>query len=260
MNRLSQHIPAVILDWAGTMIDHGCLAPVAAIRSVLSRHGVVATDEMIRGGMGLPKRDHLRNLLSGLGRESDTDALYPELELAMLEEIARHAVLVPGALTFFHLLREQGVRVGTTTGYTRQMMRVVSEAAARQGYLPDAVVTPDDVPTGRPAPFMVFENARLLGIWPLWWCVKVGDTPVDVEEGRNAGCWTVGVSMSGNALGLSLADLDALPGPERRRRRDLARGVLEAAGADFVVDSVAEAPLVLAEVAGLIAAGKRPRT
>jgi phosphonoacetaldehyde hydrolase len=259
MNLLSATIPAVVLDWAGTTIDHGCLAPVAALRSVLAHHGFSATDAEARGGMGLAKKDHLRALLAIRGAAEATDELYPELEYEIFRQLERHGELIAGAKEFAAWLRGQGVRIGSSTGYTREMMRVVAVGAARQGYAPDIVVTPDDVPAGRPAPLMMYANALRLGAWPLSSVVKIGDTPSDIAEGRNAGAWTIGVALTGNAFGLSVAETSALAPEERAKRAEAARATLRAAGAHEVVDSIADCAPVIERIAGAIRGGALPQ-
>ena len=251
-------LSAVILDWAGTTVDRGCLAPATALRAVLEPRGLYAGDREVRMGMGLPKRDHLRALLARQGAEDCLEELYPQLEHEIFRQLEPHAGLIDGTLALCDWMRTRGVRIGTTTGYSREMMQVVASAAARQGYTPDAVVTPDQVPAGRPAPFMIYQNALLLGVSPLWTVVKIGDTPSDITEGVRAGAWTVGVALSGNALGLAPAQMGELPSHERVRLAEAARDSLRASGADFVVDSVAECSAVLEEIAERIAAGARP--
>ena len=258
MTGLDGQIAAVVLDWAGTTIDFGCLAPVAALQSVLLNHGISLSPEEVRVGMGLPKKEHLRGLLGARGAEALADGIYPELEKAIMTQLGLHAELIPGTPELAAWLRDEGVKIGTSTGYTREMMRIVASSAARQGYVPDAVVTPDDVPAGRPAPFMMYANAHRLRAWPLWRFVKIGDTPSDVSEGRNAGSWTVGVARTGNALGHTAAQADALAPRDSAARLEDARHSLEEAGADYVVDSVADCRPVLLEIAGLLRDGARP--
>jgi len=258
MKSLSEVIPAVILDWAGTMIDPGCCAPVAAMRRVLDRHGCSLADNAIRQGMGRAKKEHLRALLATCGQEAATEEIYPELEHEIFGELQAHAGLIPGAREFAQRLAEEGLKIGTTTGYTRAMMNVLAEAAARQGYSPDIIITPDEVPAGRPAPYMIYANALKLGIWPLWQCVKIGDTPDDIAEGRHAGLWTVAVALSGNSFGLSPTQTKMIPENERLAKAQAARNLLINAGADYVIDSVAEAIPVLEQIAGRIRAGERP--
>ena len=92
---------------------------------------------------------------------------------------------------------------------------------------------------------MIFAAALKLKIYPLASCVKVGDTPSDIQEGLAAGVWSVGVARSGNMIGLSEADLNALHPAEQSRRLQHAYAALQAAGAHFVIDGVADIHLVL---------------
>jgi len=259
MRSLGQIIPAVVLDWAGTTVDYGCLAPVVALRRVLAHHGLPISAAAARVGMGLPKKEHLHALLAARGAATMTDELYLELERAIFDELEPHAKLIDGTLEFVAWLREGGVKVGTTTGYTAAMMEIVSTAAARQGYVPDWVATPDAAGAGRPLPAMMRANAERLGVGPPSSLVKIGDTPIDVTEGKYAGAWTVGVALTGNALGLPPAEIATLPPIERRMRFAAARESLRAAGADYVVDSLAECPPVLLEIYARVRDGERPQ-
>ena len=260
LHPLSKTIPAVVLDWAGTMVDHGCCAPFIALRRVLARHGFSAPDERLRQGMGRAKKEHLRGLLALHGAETAVEEIYPELEHEIFSELQAHAGLIAGAREFALGLAEQGIKIGTTTGYTQAMMNVVAASAARQGYTPDVIITPDQVPAGRPHPYMIYANALQLGVWPLWRCVKIGDTPDDIAEGRNAGMWTVAVALTGNAFGLSRLETESLPAPQRQIKSEAARSLLTDAGADYVIDSVAEAGPNLEQIASRIRSGDKPRS
>ena len=99
-------------------------------------------------------------------------------------------------------MRKLGVRIGSGTGYTREMMADILVSAAEQGYAPEIVVCAGETPSGRPAPLMTWKALIALDAWPARACIKVDDAPVGIEEGRLAGCWTVGLSASGNGMGL----------------------------------------------------------
>ena len=88
--------------------------------------------------------------------------------------------------------------------------------------------------------------------------VKVDDTGVGIEEGLNAGCWTVGVAISGNAVGLSLAEWQALDAGEQGALRAKATQQLLNAGAHYVVDSVAQLLPVIDAIEARMRAGERP--
>jgi phosphonoacetaldehyde hydrolase len=146
-------------------------------------------------------------------------------------------------------LRGGGVKVAATTGYFREAAAVVLAAGRAQGYVPDFAIGADDVPAGRPAPWMIFRCMEALGVYPPAAVVKVGDTVVDVEDGLNAGCWSVGVVDSSNEMGLSAAEFAALSGAEKAARRGAVAARFTAAGAHAVIDTLAELPALLDDLA-----------
>jgi phosphonoacetaldehyde hydrolase len=246
-------LKAVILDWAGTTVDFGCHAPVVVLKEVFREAGVEITSEEARLSMGVPKKDHIRSILS-LPRiasawrtlrgnphdEADVEKLYAVFIPLQTRLLAEHSSVIPGVPEAVEAMRARGLRIGSSTGYTRAMLDVLCEKAGAQGYRPDTSVTPEEAGGGRPAPWMCFVNMQRLGVFPPRACVKIGDTPADIEEGLNAGMWTVGVIDSGNEVGLSLADWQALDESERASRRARARDRLNAAGAHFVIDRLDE--------------------
>src|SRR4029077_17519425 len=119
-------------------------------------------------------------------------------------------------------------------------LEMILQPAAAQGYAPDCAITPDDVGAGRPYPWMIFTNAIRMQVEPLEAIVKIGDTPVDIEEGLRAGVWTIGVARTGNMVGLSVEDFAALAAAEHASRLERARKQLAAAGAHEVIDAVAD--------------------
>lgn len=264
---MSFPVKAVIFDWAGTMVDFGCRAPVEALFEVFDAEGLAISDAEARADMGRAKLDHLRALLAdpqvaarwvqakgAAAGEADVARLYARLEVAMKAAAARSAELIAGAAETAEALRSLGVRIGSGTGYTREMMAPILERAAAQGYAPEVLVCAGETPSGRPAPLMAWKALIELDAWPAEACIKVDDAPVGIEEGRLAGCWTVGVAASGNGVGLSAAALAALPEAERRDRIEAAGALLRAAGADFIIDDVSQLMPVVHEIAGRIAA------
>jgi phosphonoacetaldehyde hydrolase len=77
----------------------------------------------------------------------------------------------------------------------------------------------------------------------------VDDAAVGIAEGRGAGVWTIGIAASGNGVGLSAEALAALPGDEREARIAASRAALKEAGAHLVIDTVADLPGALAQLA-----------
>jgi phosphonoacetaldehyde hydrolase len=249
---LKDHFDLVIFDWAGTMVDFGCQAPIQALIEAFAAQGVELDEATARRDMGRAKRDHVTSLLEDKGVASrwraahgrdpnpqDIEILLERLGPLMRARAQAMSALIPGAVSMLEQLRVAGVRVASSTGYTREMLEPVLHRAAEQGYQPEDVVCSGDTLAGRPSPLMIYKTCVNLGVWPLSRVVKVDDADAGIAEGKSAGAFTVGVA-SGNALGLSWEALQALPDSERRSRVDAARSSLIAAGADLAIDSVAD--------------------
>ena len=262
---------AVILDWAGTTVDFGSLAPVVAFTRLFAAQGIDLRLDEARGPMGTEKREHIR-CLCALPRitaawrdlygespdEATIDRLYHEFVPLQVTAIRDYAQLIPGCRETLITLRARGIRIGANTGYGQAMMEPLLRAAAEQGYAPDSSVCATEVPRGRPYPYMSFKNMMDLEIETVQSCVKVDDTVPGIEEGLNAGMWTVGVAVSGNEIGLPLADWEALPAADQRQRRERAHQRLLAGGAHYAIDSIADLPRCLDAIEARLARGERP--
>lgn len=264
-------IQAVIIDWAGSTVDYGCCAPTKVFSRIFADQGVFVTVDEVRMFMGTHKRDHIRSIMSlprvsELWRathqrapcERDIDDMFERFMPLQLETLKAHSELIPKTLETIRYLQKDHVKIGTSTGYTRPMIEIVTREARRQGYEPDVVICSDDVPKGRPSPFMCFENAKVLGLYPMESMVKIGDTIVDIEEGLNAGMWTIGLARTGNEFGLSKEEDQNLLDDDRYQRLSKARNKLALAGAHFVVDSIGETPAILSIIEEKLRQGARP--
>lgn len=264
-------IRAVIFDWAGTTMDFGCRAPPEAFCEVFRRHGVEVTIDEARVPMGTHKRVHLRGI-GALPRvadawrrahdrelsERDIDALYADFVPIQVEVLPKHADLIPGTLETVAACRARGFKIGSTTGYTLAMNQVLHDESARRGYVPDAMVCADEVPEGRPAPWMCIENAKRLGIYPMQAFIKVGDTLPDMLEGLDAGMWTIGLAVTGNEVGLSQAEWEAASSADKDAARAKAYDRLYGAGAHIVVDGIWDVMAAIEQIEQRVARGERP--
>jgi phosphonoacetaldehyde hydrolase len=264
-------LKAAIFDWAGTTIDFGCRAPAGAFQALFRQHGVDATIAQAREPMGMHKRDHIAAMLGmpalaaqweeAHGRppgDADVAQLFDEFIPLQLEALPNFLDLIPGVVNTVEQLRGRGMKIGATTGYNEAMMGLCQEAATRAGYVPDVSIAVTQVPAGRPAPWMAVKAAMEMEVFPWESIVKVGDTVTDVLEGLNAGMWTVGVTKSGNEVGLSAEEAAAMPAAELASRVARAGEKLSGAGAHYVVESVADLPPVLDAIEVRLARGERP--
>jgi phosphonoacetaldehyde hydrolase len=243
---------AVVLDWAGTTVDFGSLAPVSTLTEVFSQAGLPITEAEGRRDMGLPKKEHIRNILAakrgGHAAETDVEELYRRFIPLQLSCLDRYSAVIAGVPEAVARFRKRGLKIGSTTGYTREMLDLLIAKSAASGYSTDCDLTPEDVGAGRPQPFMIYTLCARLQVYPAAAIVKVGDTPADIAEGLNAGVWCVGIAKTGNMVGLSQGDFTALSSPDQQARLRTAHDRLAAAGAHYVVDGVADMDTVLDDI------------
>ena len=264
-------VQAVLLDWAGTTMDFGCMAPAVVFVEVFQRQGVPISMEEARAPMGAHKRVHIQKItqLDAVRRrwqekhgrppsEDDVDAMFADFVPLQLECLSTYSDLIPGTLEVVAALRRKGIKIGSTTGYTTEMTAINLRDAERQGYRPDSTVSASEMPAGRPYPFMCLQNAINLQVDCVQACVKVDDTIPGVEEGLNAGMWTVGLAISGNEVGLSLADWEALPEDEKQIRRERAYRRMLQSGAHYVVDTIADLLPCIEDIEARIRRGEKP--
>jgi len=257
----TDRLKCLVLDWAGTTVDFGSLAPARTLQQLFARLSITLSEDETRKHMGLPKHDHIRGILSiprvrdawqqihGLApTEADADRMYAEfipLQFSCLDEYSH---VIPGVPEAVESFRSRGLKIGSTTGYTRAMLDLLIDWSAKEGYSPDCSLAPGEVGVGRPHPFMIYETAVRLQVYPLASIAKIGDTPADIHEGLNAGAWSIGVAGTGNMVGLSRDEFRALPEAEKEARLVIARAELESAGAHYVVDTLDEVDAVLDDI------------
>jgi phosphonoacetaldehyde hydrolase len=264
-------LQAVILDWAGTTVDHGSLAPVRVLEQIFADRGIEISEQEARRDMGVLKKDHIRSLLHSeriagewkkrfhkAPGEDEVENLFADFIPQQMACLVECSTVISGVPRAVEHLRDRGLKIGSTTGYTRPLMEILLPHAARQGYVADCVLCPDDVGAGRPLPWMIYENAVRMKIYPLEAIIKIGDTISDIEEGLNAGCWTVGVAQTGNMIGMTEQQWGALSQAEREVRLRDARRKLQDAGAHFTIDTLAEINPIVDGVEARLQSGVLP--
>lgn len=252
MNRNQKPLEAIILDWAGTTVDYGCFAPVQAFAEVFNEWHLTPTLDEIREPMGMLKWDHINTMLAmprlaASFRElyhrehcrQDVDQMYGIFENKLMAILADYTQLKPYVLYTAASLRERGIRIGSTTGYTDKMMEVVAAGAKKQGYEPDAWFSPNSTNNiGRPYPYMIFKNMMELKLSAVDRILKVGDTVSDILEGKNAGVFTAGIVEGSSEMGLSMEEYEALPTEEKDARCAMVAQKYREAGADYVFQDI----------------------
>ncbi len=255
-------VEAVIFDWAGTTVDYGSFSPIYAFEKTFQAYGLKPTMDEIRQPMGMLKIDHIRTMLhmqrlesiwqakSGrIANEADVNELYALFQVEIFKVLGEYSVMKPYGLETIAKLRQQGIKIGSTTGYTTEMMEVVTKRAQAQGYEPDCWVAPDMVNCkGRPYPYMIFRNLEHLGVSCVQNVVKIGDTVSDIVEGKNAGVKTVGIIEGSSIMGLKQADFESLTEEEKSVKCQAVQKVYEEAGADYTIRHLGELPALVEKI------------
>ena len=223
----------IIFDWAGTTVDYGCFAPVKAFIEAFKKFGIEPTVDEVRAPMGMLKHDHIETMMKGerisklweevhnrKWTDADVDAVYEESEKGIMEILKNYAI-------------------GSTTGYTAEMMDIVAPKAEELGYAPDVYFSPSDTENyGRPYPYMVFKNMEHLKVSSVKNVIKVGDTISDIKEGVNAGVTTVGIIEGSSLMALSQEEFNALSSEEQNKLCYEVTKKFKNAGVDYVVRDI----------------------
>lgn len=252
-------IEAVIFDWAGTTVDYGCFAPVQAFIEAFKEFGIEPTVAEVREPMGMLKWDHIHTMMQmpriteewkcvhgRMWDTKDVDAIYERSEKAIFKILHNFSTPKPFVLEAIEQLRAKGIKIGSTTGYTDEMMSYVVPAAKEQGYDPDAWFSPNSVNNmGRPYPYMVYKNMEALKVSSVDAVVKVGDTVADIKEGKSSGIISIGIVEGSSIMGLSEEEYEQLSDVEKEDNIRRVRKVYEGCGADYIIMNMSELPALI---------------
>lgn len=220
-------IQLVVFDIAGTTVrDKGSVA--SAFMEAAAQYGVILPREAVNKVMGLRKKEAIRILLDKFYLEQDNiegliEKIHDAFTHNMIGFYERDAELapMPHAAETFAWLKQRGIKIALNTGFTRPITdTILHRLQWNSDGLIDMVITSDEVPEGRPQPYMIAAIMKQLEVADAGQVAKVGDTEVDVEEGRNAGCGLV-VGVTTGAY---------------------TRSELEPCNPDSIIDSLAELP------------------
>jgi len=265
-------VKACVFDWAGTVVDCGVFTPASTFQKLFEDEGVPITSEEVRGPCGVHKRVHIQMILATEtvaqrwtakkgkpSTEQDVERIYKRFVPATLDVLSVNSKMIKGvAQTIDKLRSEYDIKIGSSTGYVTEIMEKLKVLAAAEGYVPDCYVTSDEVPEARPGPSMIYMNMIRMNIWPVEAVVKVDDTTGGIKAGLAAGCWTVGISKTGNYVGMSEEELGKLSKPKLQEKIENASRILYQAGAHFVIETTNDLPAVVDEINKRLSLGIKP--
>ncbi|TDB02261.1 phosphonoacetaldehyde hydrolase [Halomonas marinisediminis] len=266
-------VQAVVLDWAGTVVDFGSFAPTQIFVEAFSEFNVEVTLEEARGPMGMGKWDHIRTLCNEnaianrfkeefgrLPTDEDVTTIYNRFMPLQISKIGEHSEIIPGALDVINDLRKNGVKIGSCSGYPAVVMEKVVEMAKENNYVADCVVATDEVPNGRPYPAQSLSNVMQLGVSDVAACVKVDDTTPGILEGRSAGMWTVALTCSGNALGVTYDEYVSMPKDLLAKEKKRVEELFKDSRPHYMIETINELPAVIADINARLEKGEMPQS
>ena len=210
---------------AGTTIkDSGEVA--RAFTAALADHGVEASADAINAVRGASKREAIATLVAPkYGTDAKrVEAVYSSFKSHLQRVFTREAEPIAGAMETFNWLRNNGIKLVLNTGFDRDITEILIDALHWRD-VAHFVICGDDVPQGRPAPYMIFRAMERTGTLDVRQVLNVGDTVSDLQAARNAG---VAVSVG------------VLSGAHRREQ-------LVREAPTVLLDSVAELPRLWSE-------------
>jgi len=267
-------VKACVFDWAGTVCDAGVFAPVLTFQKLFEDEGVPITSAEVRAPMGVHKRLHIQRICQlpevrkrwtdkkgSPPTDDDAERIYSKSLTATLDLLPANSKMIRGVPETMNKLRKDfGVKIGSSTGYTSEIMAKLKPLAAAEGYTPDSYVTSDEVTSGRPGPAMIYLNMVRLDVYPSQAVVKIDDTTSGITAGLNAGCWTVGIAKTGNYVGMTEAEMDKADKAELAAKVENAKNILYQAGAHFVIETTRDLPPIIEEINKRMCLGLRPST
>jgi phosphonoacetaldehyde hydrolase len=267
----------VMLDCSGTTMDRYVDAPAIVFVEVFKNYGLEISMPEARAPMGLRKDLHIQAITkiasvrerfhAKFGREpdqGDVDKMFADFvptQLALLRQGNYHELL-PGVGALVKSLQQQGIRVGVTTGFTRDMLDLLLAGAAAQGFIPDTSCAGDEVEMPRPTAYMVIKNLERMGVYnvqnAMRRTIKVDDTVSGAGEGAPL-CWRVAVSKWSNYVADSWEAVRRMSAEELQARELASKEKLtRESGAHYVIDDLRDLPAVIADVNQRLANGENP--
>ncbi|CAF1454321.1 unnamed protein product [Adineta steineri] len=269
--QLPTRLQAVILDWAGTVVDFGSFAPTRIFVEAFASVGIEITLDEARGPMGIGKRDHINTLCNQpniserfqrrfgrLPNDIDVNEIYKRFMPLQIAKVGEYSTLIPGTLDTITALRKAGLKIGSTSGYPKEVMEKLIPLTANAGYSPDYIVASDEVPKGRPSPAQALANVIALGLDDVAACVKIDDTLPGIIEGHSAGMWTVGLRFSGNFLGLTWNEYSILSSERLNSERQRIDALFAPSKPHYLIDTISELPPVINDINTRLERGESP--
>jgi len=254
-------IKACIFDLGGTIVDRYSLTSLLSLRKLFINRGINLNNDLLLKGVGMNNQKHILNILNDktiLKKWFNRYKDYPdEYDVkVLLDEFNREQCgysetiidILPETRECIDYLGFNYIKTGCTTRFDKENMKAIQNKLERNDIYLDSYVSSEG---NKPCPFMIQENMKRLGISNPKEVLKIDDSTLGIEEGKNAGCITVAVarwSIHMNIMNISDAYEFDERYPEIQDKLKHSRNVLRDAGADYVIDTLDELPRVIESI------------
>ena len=251
-------IRCCIFDLGGTIVDKYSLSPLLSLSNAFGLRRIMIPSNILSKDMGKMKLDHIKLLCNEpvvKDKYPDLDPIdvYRDFNKFQINYMDNYLDIIPETKQCIKYLDDKSIRTGITTGFNKEQMDIAIEKLRLDGIILESAVSSSCIPNAsRPNPDMINENMDRLNIRSPKHVIKIDDTEVGIQEGINAGCYTVGVakwSINMNVytyaikhlLNSSNSDVESM----LYYKLEESRKKLKDAGADYVIDTLDELPKVI---------------
>jgi len=251
-------IRCCIFDLGGTIVDRYSLTPFISLMNAFGKRSITIPDHILSKDMGKKKLDHIKLLCNEpvVQKQCPTiDPLdvYEDFNRLQMNNMNEYLDIIPETKRCIQYLDDKSIRTGITTGFNKEQMDIAIEKLRLDGIVLESAVSSSCIYNGsRPYPHMINKNMENLNISHPKEVIKIDDTEVGIQEGINAGCYTVGVAgWSINMNVFTFAEKTFLDKHDTDIEGILyyklkeSRKKLSDAGADVVIDTLDELPEVI---------------
>jgi phosphonatase-like hydrolase len=194
----------IVFDMAGTTVDEKNIVYKTLHKAITEAGFELSLDDVLRQGAGKEKMQAIVDILQDKYLEkSELQVIYNKF-LLLLDEAYQNLEVVPqpGAIEIFYYLKAQNIKVVLNTGYNQQTAdQLLAKLNWKVGVEIDAIITASQVRANRPQPDMIFLAMEHMGITNCDEVAKVGDSIIDIEEGKNAGCaLSIGITTGAHSF------------------------------------------------------------
>ncbi len=258
-------IRACIFDLGGTIVDRYSATPLFSMKKLFKEKNINISSKLISRGMGMNKRNHIEYILNNpyvatnwfqnygsYSSQNDIDDLYQRFNQIQFEK-SKEIDILPETKPIIDMLQSRNIKTGVTTGFDKLNMLAIKNQLEQNNIHIDSYVSSTCVPdSGRPSPSMIYKNLKQLEVYDSHKVIKIDDTGIGITEGKNAGCWTIGVIKWSHLMEMYESDdinhESLLHSREYQDKVDKTKKIFYNHGADFVIYDLDELSNTLDEI------------